>query len=160
MMINYKPVHMSACCISSQSDTHLPLQQSKQVNLTVKACDRREARPSLTITARPLLTARTLLWYFVPSCFAAGVIVPLGPQLPPRVTFVTASLIAEQRGTVYISAKLALPFGLLPQSHYIFTFQAFSWRWHVAGKWTNRYKDLRQVQLFDRKHGFWTLLWF
>lgn len=44
----------------------------------------------------------------------------------PRVTFVTASLIAEQRGTVYISAKLALPFGLLPQSHYIFTFQAFS----------------------------------
>lgn len=48
------------------------------------------------------------------------------PASPPRVTFVTASLIAEQRGTVYISAKLALPFGLLPQSHYIFTFQAFS----------------------------------
>lgn len=49
-------------------------------------------------------------WYLVSSYFAAYVIVPFVQITPLPSTLVTASLSMEQRGTVYISAKLALPF--------------------------------------------------
>ncbi len=83
------------------------------------------------------------------------------PTSPPD-TFVTASLNAEQRGTVYISAKLALPFGPSPRSHYIFTFQAFSWHCHLQQESKEVSKQVEKPQTesmsflklhLDRMHG-------
>lgn len=62
------------------------------------------------IDERCIHTHTRAQWYLVPSYFAAYVIVPFVQITPLPSTLVTASLSMEQHGTVYISAKLALPF--------------------------------------------------
>lgn len=74
--------------------------------------------------------------------------------LPPRFsTLVAASLSAEQHGTVYISAKLALPFGptLL---HFRLLADAVI-RGRQTGKWTQREETLQTGQRWQ--DAWWPL---
>lgn len=114
------PVHMSARCISSHVDTHLPCQQSKRVNLTTKACDRVERRALLTITHThtPVIFSALMLCCLCHRLFCT-------PTYPHHLHHICHCI--TQRRTVYISAKLALPSlaRSLAHTHYALTLQAF-----------------------------------
>ena len=88
------------------------------------------------------LYPQTLLWYFVPSCFSACVIVPSVPNPhPPCPTHLSLHHSARSSVGQFISLlSWHFHFGLLPRSHYIFIFQTFSWLCHLqrAGREMNK----------------------